>query len=96
MRSRAAEAGGGCEDERASLRFAAGLEIGNGGDRGLVHVAAEHEVHAGVDECAQDLAAPVEGSLVRGAPRRRCKVMVESHDAEHSAGRRAHAFRGRS
>ncbi len=91
MWARATEAGRRREDQRALLRFVAGLELGNDGDRCLVHVAADHEIDTGVDERAQDLATPAERSLARGAPGRPGEVMVESHDAEGAVGRLAHA-----
>lgn len=80
MWSRATEAGGCGENERAGSTALGSLELSKLGDRRLMHVTADDELCAGFGERRQSLAAPTQRALSSGTPGRCCQVVVESHD----------------
>ena len=85
LRSRPPEAGGGCEDDRG-VTVVDDLELPALGDGALVHVAAENELDSCGRKALEHEVAPADGTLVRGAPGRRRKVMMERGRPQHPGG----------
>ena len=75
----------GCDRDDGRARLVADdLELVPLADRGLVDVAGEDQVGAGVDERAQNVVAARDGTLARRPPGRAEQVVVEDGDAKRS------------
>jgi len=93
MWSRPAEPGCRGEDERPWSTTLDGLELTELCDRRLVHVASDDELRSGRGERLENVAAPLQRPLSRGAPRGSGEMVVKGRNPEGARGCLTESFR---